>query len=58
MKRGMHTLSGDAIFSDAQVASIRLVIASLVLFPWAIKAIKRLKKHQVSIVFSNCRSLW
>ncbi|MBL1281411.1 MAG: DMT family transporter [Fluviicola sp.] len=43
MKRGMHTLSGDAIFSDAQVASIRLVIASLVLFPWAIKAIKRLK---------------
>jgi len=44
MKRGMYTISGEPIYTDVQVASIRLVIASLVLLPFAFKAIYRFKK--------------
>ncbi len=46
MKRGMFTTSGQPIFSDVQVASIRMVIAGVVLLPFAFKAISQLKNFK------------
>lgn len=42
MKRGMHTVSGEAIFNDRQVASLRMLFASVVLIPIAIRTFKKL----------------
>lgn len=42
MKKGMFTSSGEAIFSAPQVASLRILLAALVLFPFAIPSIKKL----------------
>lgn len=39
----MFTSDGTAIFSDTQVAALRMLIAALALLPFALKAIKRLK---------------
>jgi len=43
MKKSMFTSSDETIFSDNQVGSLRMLIASLVLLPFALKAIKKLK---------------
>lgn len=43
MKRGMYTLEGESIFSDRQVASLRMLFASFVLLPFAFKALRKLK---------------
>lgn len=43
MKRGMETLDGQKIFSDSQVASLRMIIASLVLLPFTLFALKKIK---------------
>ena len=42
MKKGMFTSSGEAIFSAPQVASTRILLAALVLFPFAIPSLKKL----------------
>ena len=42
MKKGMYTTSGEAIFSAPQVASLRILLAALVLFPFAIPSLKKL----------------
>ena len=42
MKKGMYTTSGEAIFSAPQVASTRILLAALVLFPFAIPSLKKL----------------
>ncbi len=43
MKKGMFTSDGVLIFSDRQVASLRMVIASFVLFPFAVKSFSKIK---------------
>lgn len=43
MKLGMHTTSGEEIFSHQQVAALRMSMAGLVLIPFAIKALHYLK---------------
>jgi drug/metabolite transporter (DMT)-like permease len=43
MKKGMYTSDHKNIFSDTQVASIRMLLAGLVLVPFAIKGIRRIK---------------
>ncbi len=43
MKLGMFTAEGKAIFSDTQVAALRMLIAALALLPFAIKALNKLK---------------
>jgi drug/metabolite transporter (DMT)-like permease len=43
MKRGMHTMDGEAIFSDAQVAALRMTLAGFVLLPFAFKSLKKIK---------------
>lgn len=42
----MFTNDHEAIFSDNQVGSLRMLIASLVLLPFALKAIKKLKNKK------------
>jgi drug/metabolite transporter (DMT)-like permease len=47
MKRGMQTPSGEAIYSDTQVASLRMLIAGLIMLPfglWSLRKIKRPKQ--------------
>lgn len=43
MKRGMFTSEGEVIFSDAQVAALRITIAGIVLIPFALKALKQIQ---------------
>ncbi len=43
MKRGMETIDGQKIFSDSQVASLRMIIASLVLLPITIYSLRKIK---------------
>ena len=43
MKKGMYTSEGVDIFSDRQVASLRIVIAGAVLFPFALKSFSKLR---------------
>lgn len=52
MKRGMETPAGEAIFSDSQVGALRMIIASLAMLPFALKAMKRLesKKQVLSLL--------
>ena len=42
MKRGMTSISGESIFSDSQVASLRMLIAGLGLLPFALFKLRRL----------------
>lgn len=44
MKRGMHTISGEPIFSDMQVGALRMFFAGIVLIPFAFRALKKIKK--------------
>ncbi len=46
MKRGMTSLSGEAIFNDRQVATLRMFLASLVLLPFAIRALRKIKNRK------------
>lgn len=43
MKLGMFTSDGEVIFTDTQVAALRMLLASAVLLPFAFKAVKQLK---------------
>ncbi|HIP32488.1 MAG TPA: DMT family transporter [Crocinitomicaceae bacterium] len=43
MKRGMFTTPGQPIFSDVEVASLRMVIAGSVLLPFAFRSMSKLK---------------
>jgi len=43
MKKGMATSDGIAIFSDTQVGSLRMLIASLVLLPFGLSHLKHIK---------------
>ncbi len=42
MKKGMFNENGDAIFSPPQVASLRILIAAVVLLPFAIRSMRKL----------------
>ncbi len=42
MKRGLHTVSGEAIFDDRQVAALRMVFAGGVLLPIAFRTFRKL----------------
>ncbi|MFT5581751.1 MAG: drug/metabolite transporter (DMT)-like permease [Psychromonas sp.] len=43
IKRGMFTMSGEPIFDHLQVGSLRMLFASIVLLPFGLKSIKKLK---------------
>ncbi len=47
MKKGMYTAEEEMIFTDRQVAAIRMLIAAVVLLPFAIPILRRIKsaKH-------------
>jgi len=47
MKKSMFTDSEDAIFSDQQVGSLRMLIAGLVLLPFGISAIKKIVSFKI-----------
>lgn len=60
MKRGMFTNKGEPIFSDAQVAALRITIAGLVLLPFALKALKQiqtLKEFLFLTIVGTCGNL-
>lgn len=44
MKRGMETPSGQAIFSDAQVGALRMLIAGVVMLPFGLFSLKRIQR--------------
>lgn len=52
MKKGMHTSSGVAIFSDVQVGALRMLIAGLVLAPFAIMHLKKIKTRSQFILLA------
>lgn len=56
MKKGMYTGEGETIFTDSQVAALRMSIASICLFPFAFKAFKRIKsaKTWLSLAIVGC----
>lgn len=43
MKRGMHALDGTPLFSDVQVAALRMSFAGLVLLPFTIRFLHKIK---------------
>jgi drug/metabolite transporter (DMT)-like permease len=43
MKKGMYTTDGELIFSDGQVGALRMLIAGLVLVPFALFSLKKIK---------------
>lgn len=47
MKKGMFDAEGNEIFSDRQVAALRMFLAGLVLLPFAIRAISKVKSPKV-----------
>ena len=52
MKKGMFTDDGGNIFSSAQVGALRMLIASSVLLPFSIRAVKKLKARRDLLFFS------
>ncbi len=40
----MHTVEGDAIFTDMQVGALRIFFAGGILIPFSLKALKKIKK--------------
>lgn len=52
MKKGMFTDDGGNIFSSAQVGALRMLIASSVLLPFSIRAVKKLKGRRDLLFFS------
>lgn len=60
MKRGMFTNEGEPIFSDTQVAALRITIAGIVLLPFALKALKQiqtLKEFLFLTIVGTCGNL-
>ena len=52
MKRGMHTVDGEAIFSDMQVGALRMFFAGTILLPFSLKALRKIKtKSDVLCLF-------
>ena len=47
MKKGMFTDNEEAIFSSNQLGALRMLIASIVIFPFAIPKLKLVKKKHV-----------
>lgn len=52
MKKGMYGSNGEPIFSAPQVGSLRMLIASSVLLPWAIKGWQSLRSKKDILYFS------
>ncbi|MCH2223943.1 MAG: DMT family transporter [Crocinitomicaceae bacterium] len=52
MKKGMFTSSGQPIFSDSQVAGLRMTIAALSLLPFAISAARKLNSWRQFILLT------
>ncbi len=52
MKKGMYGSNGEPIFSAPQVGSLRMLIASSVLLPWAIKGWQSLQSKKDILYFS------
>lgn len=46
MKRGMYTLDGEIVFSDVQVGSLRMGIASLVMLPFGLVHLKKINQFK------------
>lgn len=46
MKRGMHTVSGEPIFTDMQVGALRMFFAGTILLPFSILALRKIKKSR------------
>ena len=47
MKKGMFTDNEEVIFSANQLGALRMLIASIVIFPFAISKLKLVKKKHV-----------
>ena len=52
MKKGMYGSNGEPIFSAPQVGSLRMLIASSILLPWAIKGWQSLQSKKDILYFS------
>lgn len=52
MKKGMFTVNGAAVFSAAQVASIRISIAGLVFIPFFVRLFRKLEQKTDLFYFS------
>lgn len=52
MKRGMFTLAGDPLFTDVQVAALRMTIAGTVMLPFSLYFLRKIKswKQVLSLV--------
>ena len=46
MKRGMYDENGGTIFSDSQVGALRMAIAGLVMFPFGIMNLRKIKQFK------------
>lgn len=44
MKRGMYTADGEAVFSDIQVGSLRMAIASGIMLPFGLLHLRKIKQ--------------
>jgi len=54
MKKGMYTDEGNTIFSSNQVGAIRMLIASLVMLPFAFLRLKKIKKKHITGLLIVC----
>ena len=57
MKKAMYTVDGHEIFTDTQVAAMRMVIAASVLLPFAIRGLRRiesLKEFLLLAIVGTC----
>lgn len=52
MKKGMSTDDGVAIFNDAQVGALRMIIAGIVLLPFGLKHLKKIKSTKQFVSLS------
>ena len=52
MKKGMFTVDGANIFSSTQVGALRMLIASSVLLPFSIRAVRKLQARRDLLFFS------
>ena len=61
MKKGMYAPTGEMIFNPNQVAAMRILLSSMVLLPFGIRALKRiqLKKHFIPfLIVALCGNLF
>ena len=54
MKRGMFTLAGDPLFSDVQVAALRMTIAGTVMLPFSLYFLRKILQAAYFIIYQNC----